>query len=81
MKSNARYGTYWKNLKFLTTPAEEAKSILRSSSTTEGLLKDKAHVNMWLFLQSGLLHEKPYRVVSYGMLERCSVEDGGKMLE
>lgn len=74
--------THWKNLKALTTAPELENNILRSSSTTDGLQTQRREQRSGS--HCGLLDAAGrFGLVSntYGMLERCKVAEGGKMLE
>lgn len=58
---------------------ELAKSLLRSSSTTEGLTAEKGRKTQ--LQQPTLMGVQRRRGETHGILERWSVAEGGKMLE
>lgn len=58
---------------------ELAKSLLRSSSTTEGLTAEKTTKTQFKVPKLAGVWRR--RCETHGMLERWSVAEGGKMLE
>lgn len=78
--------THWKNLKPLTTPPLLEKRLLRSSSDTEGLQRQTGAIGLGshgdgvgeIRSPSWPTHKQDLWL-TYGMLERCRVAEGGKM--